>query len=80
MIIYIYNSEGYQGLNYLDDLASTKIKQLAEQAFTILGDILKSAGAKESLDKALIPSTRMVFLGTRANARNTAGITKVETF
>ena len=63
MIMYIYHAEGYNGLNYLDDLASAETEQLAMQAYTILGDILKCAGAKESVKKACPPNTKMVFLG-----------------
>ena len=63
MIMYVYGMEGYQGLNYLDDLAGCKTEQLAEQAFVILGDILKEMGVKESEDKACPPNVRMIFLG-----------------
>ena len=43
-IIYIYEKEGYSGLNYLDDLASAENEKKAEQAFQVMGLILDSAG------------------------------------
>ena len=63
MLIFIYHSEGYTGLNYLDDLASAEVEALAMQAYEVLGDILSCAGVQESAEKASPPSTRMVFLG-----------------
>ena len=63
MIIYIFKSEGYDGTNYLDDLAAAEIEQFAYQAYQIMSDILTDSGAKEALHKAIAPSTCMLFLG-----------------
>ena len=37
--------------------------QLAIQAYQILSDILESAGSNEATQKAILPSTCMLFLG-----------------
>ena len=63
MIMFIYQSEGYDGTNYLDDLAGAEVQQLACQAYQILSDILVEAGAEEAISKAITPSTCMLFLG-----------------
>ena len=63
MFMYIFKIEGHEGLNYLDDLAGAENELIADQAFSVLQDILACAGAKESLHKACSPSTRMLFLG-----------------
>ena len=63
MIMYIYRKEGYAGTNYLDDLAAAEIQALAQQAYDILADILKCAGAQEACAKVIEPSTCMLFLG-----------------
>ena len=44
MLIYIYNSEGYSGLNYLDDLVLAETEALAEQTYATMGDILSCVG------------------------------------
>ena len=66
-IIYIYEQEGYNGSNYLDDLAAAEIQQIAQQAYQILADILQECGAQEAVAKAIAPSTCMLFLGILIN-------------
>ena len=66
-IMYIYCNEGYQGVNYLDDLAAAEIQQLAQQAYDILGQILLSLGVKEAVHKAVEPTMVVVFLGILIN-------------
>ena len=66
-IMYIYNKEGYEGVNYLDDLGNAEVEQLAWQAYEVLGEILQSLGVIESVDKACPPSTLVVFLGILFN-------------
>ena len=62
-LMYIYQQEGYAGTNYLDDLAAAELQDLVDQAYQILSDILQEAGAREALDKAVVPSTRILFVG-----------------
>ena len=71
-VIYIYKRHGYDGLNYLDDLGSTEIDELANEAFECLGNILKDIGIKESESKAQSPSCIATFLGV---LYNTIGMT-----
>ena len=63
MIMYIFRQEGYDGTNYLDDLAAAEVVEIAQQAYQILSDILREAGALEAESKAIPPSTCMLFLG-----------------
>ena len=67
MIIYVFQKEGYSGLNYLDDLGGAEIPVLAEQAFEVLGQIMQEMGVAESCDKAVPPSCMAVFLGILFN-------------
>ena len=62
MIMYIFKQEGYDGTNYLDDLAAAELLELAQQAYQILADILVACGAQETEVKAIPPSTCMLFL------------------
>ena len=63
MIMYIFKQEGYDGTNYLDDLAVAELLELAQQAYQILADILVACGAQEAEAKAIPPSMCMLFLG-----------------
>ena len=63
MLIYLFQQEGFDGTNYLDDLAATELEALAEQAYYVMADILEQAGALEAWEKAIPPATRMLFLG-----------------
>ena len=63
MIMYIFKQEGYDGTNYLGDLAAAELLELAQQAYQILADILVACGAQEAEAKAIPPSTYMLFLG-----------------
>ena len=63
VIMFIFGQEGYDGTNYLDDLAAAEVAQLAVQAYQILSDILEKAGSNEATQKAIPPSTCMLFLG-----------------
>ena len=62
-ITYIHNKQGYNSVNYLDDMGGAERKDLAEAAFQALGEILRRIKIKESTKKACPPSTRCSFLG-----------------
>ena len=55
--------EAYNALVYIDDFAGAEHGEKAWEAFHDLGLLLKALGVKESEEKALPPSTRMLFLG-----------------
>ena len=67
VIIFIFESEGYDGLNYLDDLGGAEVPPLADQAFEVLGLIMQSLGFQEAMDKALPPTEIGSFLGILFN-------------
>lgn len=64
---FIFQQEGYDLANFLDDLGSCEIESEAWQAYDTLGEIITRVGLKESLEKACPPSEEMVFLGTGLN-------------
>ena len=66
-LIFIYRKEGYEGINYLDDLGAAERARLAQQAFEVLGRILTEIGIWEAESKACPPSTIMTFLGLLLN-------------
>ena len=77
MITYIYKLEGFEQINYLDDLGSAEIKELAWIAYQVMGEILEKIGIEESLPKAQPPSVIAVFLGVLFNTvEMTMSITK----
>ena len=66
-IMHIFRKHNFQGLNYLDDLGSAEVKELAEKAFETLGQILREIGIIEVEDKAIKPAVVAVFLGVLFN-------------
>ena len=68
MLMYIYSLQGFEGINYLDDLGGAETALRAEEAYTALGRVISSAGALEAPHKATPPTPRMVFLGTLVDA------------
>ena len=55
MITYIFKKEGFDDVNYLDDLGGAEEEDLADTAFAVLGDILNKIGILESVSKAHAP-------------------------
>ena len=55
--------EPYNAMVYIDDFAGAETHERAWPAFNDMGDLLLNLGIKESIKKALSPSTKMVFLG-----------------
>ena len=62
MVTYIFKNEGFEDVNYLDDLGGAEIQELADVAFQVLGQILEKIGIKESVAKAQAPDFIMIFL------------------
>lgn len=60
---FIFNSQGYHCVNYLDDFGGVDNPSEAKTAFDALGLLLQDLNLKENLDKACPPNTNMVFLG-----------------
>lgn len=50
-------------LNYLDDLGSCEVAELAQFSFNTLRSVLKKCGIEEAESKACYPSTQMIFIG-----------------
>ena len=68
VIKYIHNQVGYFSINYLDDFGSAEYANMAFQSFDALGSLFKALGMKEVTDKAVSPTTCMVFLGTQLDS------------
>lgn len=62
-IRYMCEINGFEILNYLDDLAGCEIPGKSKWAFDCLGELLKKCGIEESKQKAEPPTTKMIFLG-----------------
>ena len=62
-IKYMYQQEGYDLENYLDDLAGAEWWSHADAAYSTLGEVLDDTGTEESKHKAWGPSVRMPYLG-----------------
>ena len=63
VIKFIFHEEGFDSVNYLDDLGGAEVPLQAEEAFRILGEILQKIGIIESEQKACAPATKNSFLG-----------------
>lgn len=66
-VCYMFQSLGFDLVNYIDDLASAEIPGSASKAFETLGTLLGDCGLIESIEKSCPPSTVMVFLGVKFN-------------
>lgn len=64
---HIHNQMGYYLCPYVDDLGGCEEKQRALQAYEALGRTMRDVGAKESIEKAVPPTTEMEFLGNNLN-------------
>ncbi|KAI8483473.1 hypothetical protein Bbelb_388050 [Branchiostoma belcheri] len=60
---FISGTFGYACVNYLDDLGGADTPARAPAAFEHLGHLLALLGLQEADDKAVPPTTRLVFLG-----------------
>ena len=63
LLVYLFELEGFSGVNYIDDLGGAEVPSLATNAFDCLGNMLSKYNVQESVHKASPPSTRMIFLG-----------------
>ena len=66
-ITFIYKKLSYDDVNYLDNLGSAEIDELADAAFDCLGWILNTIGIQESPKKACPPAFVIIFLGILFN-------------
>ena len=66
-IKYIFNSFGFENVNYLDDPGAAEADGKAEEAYDCLGWILDSIAIKESRKKAKPPAYIAIFLGILFN-------------
>lgn len=67
-ITFIVNKYGYDIINYIDDFGGAEVPEKAADAYYTVKYVLKSAGAVESAEKAIPPSTSMIFLGILFNS------------
>ena len=66
-IAHIHKKQGFDNVNYLDDLGGAEVEQESEQSFMALGEIFKKIGIQESKEKATAPTYIMIFLGILIN-------------
>ena len=66
-ITYIYHKNGFENVNYLDDLGAAETDDRAEEAYDCLGYILDTIGIRESRSKACPPALIVIFLGILFN-------------
>ena len=66
-ITYIYKKQGFDDVNYLDDLGAAEERKNAQKAFEVLGEILSNIGIKQSKDKVQELSPIAIFLGILYN-------------
>ena len=66
-ITFIFQKEGFEAVNYIDDFGGADVQDRAWEAFYQLGKIMTDIGVTEATDKASSPSTIMVFLGLEVN-------------
>ena len=66
-ICYIHQNMNYFSINYIDDFGSAEPKEKAWKSFSVLGSIFQQIGVKEAVKKAVLPTTRLVFLGAILN-------------
>ena len=66
-ITFIFHEEGFENVNYLDDLGGAEVEEKAAAAFEKLGQILLEMGIWESSSKSVPPTTIGTFLGILYN-------------
>ena len=62
-LIYMYNQQGYDAINYIDDMGSAEIPDSAIAAYSALVNLSNKLGLQVAKSKYSPPSARMVFLG-----------------
>ena len=67
---HIMESDGFNLVSYLDDMASAESWERAQEAFDHLGTVLGKMGLEESTSKACAPSSFMTFLGVQFDTIN----------
>ena len=67
-ITYIHAKMGYWATNYLDDFGSAEPSSMAWDSFQAMRRTIKQLGAKEAVEKAVEPCTRMEFLGNTVDS------------
>lgn len=66
-ITFLVAKYGYEIINYIDDFGGAEVAEKASDAFYTVQFVLKSAGLAESAEKAVAPTTYMIFLGILFN-------------
>ena len=61
-------SSGYDIINFLDDFGGADTPDRAHRAYQNLGLLLQTLNLRESEEKSLPPSTKMIFLGIELNS------------
>ena len=63
----MFQQQGFDLVNYLDDCAGAEVESLAWTAYNALTRLLSDCGLQENVFKACCPVTIMVFLGVLFN-------------
>ena len=66
-LMFAYRQLQYEGVNYLDDLASAEIVARVWDAYRSLENLLRKLGIWEALSKSCEPTSIMIFLGILFN-------------
>ena len=66
-VTYLYQQEGYDNVNYLDDLGAAEIEQEANTVFKVLGLLLREIGIRVN-SQGRPPSFILTFLGILINS------------
>ena len=69
-VIYIHESAGYRGTNYLDDLIGVSNPLISDDAYAHLGGTLAELGLLENFEKACAPATKQIVLGVEIDTVN----------
>ena len=69
-VMFLFTQLGYQGRNYLDDLAGNDVPDRASGAYRALGSLLETLNLKENVKKREPPHTIMSFVGINTNTED----------
>ena len=69
-IAFLIRQDGYFVINYIDDFGGVDTPGRAGEAFACLRQVLLDLGVDEAVDKAVEPSTTLVFLGVLIDTVN----------
>ena len=67
---FLFASQGYSCVNYLDDIASCELPHRANRAHRTLGNLLQTLALEENTTKTTAPATIMTFLGIQLDTDN----------